>query len=146
MAASALGVPQVWDSTPYGNSTPATDPSLRFNAIDHYFNMNPQDYGLTYEIFVEDEAFTFTSTVGYAPTAALAVRQAETSVPGTCYPWCNDCLLEGMESLNLSLLDSRALGLLSASPKYRSGSTMLTTCNSTICWEDTRPLRAGLKL
>jgi hypothetical protein len=94
VAASALGVPQVWDTTIYGNSTPATDPSLRFNVIDHYFNMNPADYGLSYDIFVEEEAFTFTSTIGYAPTAALAARQAETSIPGTCYPWCNDCLIE----------------------------------------------------
>ena len=94
IAASAPGVPQLWDPTIYGNSSPATDPSLRFTVIDHYFNMNPQDFGLTYDIFIEEEAFTFTSTIGYAPTAAVAARQAQTSVPGACYTWCNNCLIE----------------------------------------------------
>jgi hypothetical protein len=48
IAASVLATPQqLWDTSIYGNSTPVTDPSLRFNVIDHYFNMNPQGMSKT---------------------------------------------------------------------------------------------------
>jgi hypothetical protein len=83
-----------WDDSPYGNATPANDPALKVNAVDHYFNMAPPAFGLTYEIFVVNEVFTLTSTYLYPPSPTVAARQAETSVPGACYPWCNNCMLE----------------------------------------------------
>jgi hypothetical protein len=94
--AAPLPAPQLWNSAIYGNASPATDPSLKYNVVDHYFNMDPRDYGLSYEIFVATEVITYTSTTTIieAPTQAVRARQAETSVPAACYPWCNNCLLE----------------------------------------------------
>ncbi|KAJ4504783.1 hypothetical protein HRR83_003084 [Exophiala dermatitidis] len=95
--AEALPQPlQTWNADIYGNATPLQDPSLKYHAIGDYFNMNPEDFGLTYEIFIVDEVFTVTSTTLLlpAPTPTLVARQAQTSVPGACYPWCNNCLLE----------------------------------------------------
>jgi hypothetical protein len=91
-----LPAPQLWNPTIYGNASPATDPSLKYDAVDHYFNMNPRDYGLSYDIFVATEVITYTSTTTIieAPTPAVRARQAQTSVPAACYPWCNNCLLE----------------------------------------------------
>jgi hypothetical protein len=91
-----LPAPQLWNPTVYGNSSPATDPSLKYDVVDHYFNMNPRDYGLSYDIFVATEVitYTYTTTIIEAPTPAVRARQAQTSVPAACYPWCNNCLLE----------------------------------------------------
>lgn len=83
-----------WDDTPFGNSTPLENPALQVNAIDSFFNMAPPDFGLTYEIFVVNEAFTVTQTIYHQPTQTVAARQAQTTIPGACYPWCNNCLLE----------------------------------------------------
>ncbi|KAJ9498213.1 hypothetical protein H2202_006364 [Exophiala xenobiotica] len=87
-----------WDADIYGNATPATDPGLTIQAIDHFFNMDPTKFGLTYEIFVVNEVFTRTSTYLEQPTPVVAARQAQTSVPGACYPWCNNCMLEAQSS------------------------------------------------
>jgi hypothetical protein len=91
-----LPAPELWNPTIYGNASPATDPSLKYDVVDHYFNMNPRDYGLSYDIFVATEVITYTSTTTIieAPTQAVRARQAQTSVPAACYPWCNNCLLE----------------------------------------------------
>lgn len=87
-----------WDADIYGNATPATNPGLTIQAIDHFFNMDPTKFGLTYEIFVVNEVFTRTSTILEQPTPVVAARQAQTSVPGACYPWCNNCMLEAQSS------------------------------------------------
>ncbi|KAJ9621129.1 hypothetical protein H2204_012023 [Knufia peltigerae] len=87
-----------WDADIYGNATPITNPGLNVQAIDDFFNMGPEQFGLTYQIFVVDEVFTLTSTFLEQPTPTLAARQAQTSVPGACYPWCNNCLLEAQSS------------------------------------------------
>lgn len=94
--APALPAPQLWNADIYGNASPANDPNLRWNAVGSYFEMNPGDFGLSYDIFVEEQviAYTYTTTIFEAPTPVVRVRQAETSVPPACYPWCNDCLLE----------------------------------------------------
>lgn len=96
IAITPLPTPQLWNPDIYGNSSPATDPSLKFNAVDHYFNVDPRDYGLSYDIFVATEVITYTSTTTIleAPTQAVRARQAQTFVPAACYPWCNNCLLE----------------------------------------------------
>lgn len=91
-------LPNTWNTDIYGNNTPLTDPSLRYDAIDSFFNMDPQGFGLTYEIFVVNEVFTLTSTFLEQPTPTVAARQAQTSVPGACYPWCNNCLLEAQSN------------------------------------------------
>jgi hypothetical protein len=64
--------------------------------VGSYFDMNPGDYGLSYEIFVESQVitYTYTETIIQAPTPVVRARQAQTSVPAACYPWCNNCLLE----------------------------------------------------
>ncbi|KIW20773.1 hypothetical protein PV08_01351 [Exophiala spinifera] len=87
-----------WDADIYGNSTPITNPGLNVQAIDNFFNMEPLQFGLSYQIFVVDEVFTLTSTFLEQPTPTIAARQAQTSVPGACYPWCNNCLLEAQSS------------------------------------------------
>lgn len=57
--------------------------------------MNPTDYGLGYDIFVVDKVLTYTRTSIIPPAApTLGARQAQTVIPGTCYPWCNNVLLE----------------------------------------------------
>ena len=96
IAVTPLPTPQLWNPNIYGNASPATDPNLKFNVVDHYFNMNPRDYGLSYDIFAGTEVITYTSTTTIleAPTQAVRARQAQTSVPAACYPWCNNCLLE----------------------------------------------------
>jgi hypothetical protein len=96
IAVTPLPTPQLWNPNIYGNSSPVTDPGLKLNVVDHYFNMNPRDYGLSYDIFVATEAITYTSTTTIleAPTQAVRARQAQTAVPAACYPWCNNCLLE----------------------------------------------------
>lgn len=84
-----------WDADPTGNSTPITNPGLTVNAIDSYFNMNPTDFGFGYEIFVVDQVLSYTSTSIIPPAApTLGARQAQTVIPGACYPWCNNVLLE----------------------------------------------------
>ncbi|KIW30329.1 uncharacterized protein PV07_06079 [Cladophialophora immunda] len=103
--ANALPSPlPTWDLDIYGNVTPATDPSLHINAIQDYFNMNPTDFGLTYEIFVVNEVFTLTTTILLPPSPTVAARQAQTSIPGACYPWCNNCLLEAQAKGKTSAL------------------------------------------
>ncbi|KEF63241.1 uncharacterized protein A1O9_01218 [Exophiala aquamarina CBS 119918] len=93
--AEALPVPlATWDATIYGNSTPALNPGLSVQALDDYFNINPAEFGLSYEIFVVDETITLTSTTVRPPSPTVGARQAQTSIPGTCFPWCNNCLLE----------------------------------------------------
>lgn len=93
--AEALPVPlATWDDTIYGNSTPAQNPGLTIQALDDYFNMNPSDFGLSYEVFVIEETITLTSTTVRPPSPTVGARQAQTSVPGACFPWCNNCLLE----------------------------------------------------
>lgn len=87
-----------WDANIFGNATPATDPSLTIDTIDSYFNMAPGDFGFSYQIFIINEVFTLTSTFLNEPTPTVAARQAQTSVPGACYPWCNNCLLEAQGS------------------------------------------------
>jgi hypothetical protein len=96
IAITPLPMPQLWNPNIYGNASPATDPGLKFDVVDDYFNMNPRDYGLSYDIFVATEVITYTSTTTIleAPTQAVRARQAQTSVPAACYPWCNNCLLE----------------------------------------------------
>ncbi|EXJ76081.1 uncharacterized protein A1O5_00589 [Cladophialophora psammophila CBS 110553] len=103
--ANALPSPlPTWDQDIYGNITPATDPALHINAIDDYFNINPTDFGLTYEIFIVNEVFTLTTTILLPPSPTVAARQAQTSVPGACYPWCNNCLLEAQANGKTSAL------------------------------------------
>jgi hypothetical protein len=91
-----LPPPQLWNADIYGNNSPATDPSIKFDVVGSYFDMNPEDYGLSYQIFVETQVitYTYTTTILEAPTQVVRARQAETSVPAACYPWCNNCLLE----------------------------------------------------
>ncbi|EXJ81431.1 hypothetical protein A1O3_07723 [Capronia epimyces CBS 606.96] len=103
--AQALPEPlPIWDNSIYGNSTPTTDQGLTIQAIDDYFNMDPTAFGLTYQIFVVEEVYTITSTTLLLPTPAVAARQAQTSVPGACYPWCNNCLLEAQSRGKISAL------------------------------------------
>ncbi|KPI39789.1 uncharacterized protein AB675_3277 [Cyphellophora attinorum] len=108
----APGLPQPlpnWGDTIYSNSTPLNTPGLGVNALDSYFNVNPTDFGFGYEIFVVDKVVTITSTfvVPPAPTAlpappaapannntGLRLRQAQTNIPGACYTWCNNPMLE----------------------------------------------------
>jgi hypothetical protein len=94
--AAPLPPPQLWNPDIYGNASPANDPNLKWNVVGSYFNMNPADYGLSYEIFVETQVIThtYTETTIEAPTPVVRARQAQTSVPAACYPWCNNCLLE----------------------------------------------------
>lgn len=93
--AEVLPVPlATWDDTIYGNATPAQNSGLTVQALDDYFNMNPSDFGLSYEIFVIEETITLTSTTVRPPSPTVGARQAQTSVPGACFPWCNNCLLE----------------------------------------------------
>jgi len=96
--ASALPAAQEWNTDIYGNFTPLNTPGLSYNAVDSYFNMNPQQYGLNYEIFTVSEVVEYTSTIVHQPTQTVAARQAITNVPGVCYPWCNNCLLEAQSS------------------------------------------------
>jgi hypothetical protein len=98
------GTLPTWDADIYGNSTPATNPALRVNAIDSYFNMNPLQFGLSYEIFVVEETVTRTTTILEPPSPTMAARQAQTSIPGECYPWCNNCLLEAQSNGKTSKL------------------------------------------
>ena len=93
-----------WDATIYGNSTPDTNPALGISAIDSFFNMNPLQFGLTYEIFSFSEVFTYTTTILLPPSPTMAARQAQTSIPGACYPWCNNCLLEAQSNGKTSAL------------------------------------------
>ncbi|KAJ9605145.1 hypothetical protein H2200_010535 [Cladophialophora chaetospira] len=93
-----------WDVDIYGNSTPATNPALRYNAIDNFFNMDPRQFGLSYEIFVVQEVLTRTTTILLPPSPTVAARQAQTSIPGACYPWCNNCLLEAQSNGKTSKL------------------------------------------
>lgn len=83
-----------WDDTIYGNSTPALNAGLSVQALDDYFNMNPVEFGLSYEIFVIEETITLTATTIRPPSPTVGARQAQTSVPGACFPWCNNGLLE----------------------------------------------------
>lgn len=93
--AEVLPIPlPTWDDTIYGNSTPALNAGLTVQALDDYFNMNPGDFGLSYEIFVIEETITLTATTVRPPSPTIGARQAQTSVPGACFPWCNNCLLE----------------------------------------------------
>lgn len=93
--AEVLPVPlATWDDTIYGNSTPALNSGLTVQALDNYFNMDPLDFGLSYEIFVIEETITLTATTIRPPSPTIGARQAQTSVPGACFPWCNNCLLE----------------------------------------------------
>lgn len=100
---------QTWDDTIYGNSTPATNPSLGINLIDSYFNMDPTSYGLTYEIFVIEQELTYTETIVLPPNPTsvpryfpkIKARQGQTDIPPNCYPWCNNALLE-VQSLGKS--------------------------------------------
>ena len=94
--AISLPVPQLWNADIYGNASPANDPNLKWNPVGSYFDMNPGDWGLSYGIFVENRVvtYTYTTTILEAPTPAVHARQAQTSVPPACYPWCNNCLLE----------------------------------------------------
>ena len=96
IAAAPPGVLPEWNADVYGNNSPAIDPSLKYPVVDSYFDMNPTDYGLTYDIFVENEVLfqTLTTTIIEQPTGVVRARQAETSIPGACYPWCNNCLIE----------------------------------------------------
>ncbi|EXJ65185.1 hypothetical protein A1O7_01525 [Cladophialophora yegresii CBS 114405] len=93
-----------WDLDIYGNSTPATNPALRINVIDDFFNMDPTQFGLTYDIFVVNEVLTRTTTILLPPSPTVAARQAQTKVPGACYPWCNNCLLEAQSNGKTSKL------------------------------------------
>lgn len=83
-----------WDDTIYGNSTPAQNAGLSVQALDSYFNMDPVAFGLDYQIFVIEETITLTSTTVRPPSPSIGARQAQTIIPGVCYPWCNNCLLE----------------------------------------------------
>jgi hypothetical protein len=67
---------------------------LTVNAIDSYFNMNPTEFGLTYQIFVIDRVITLTSTTVIPPAPSIGARQFQTVVPAACYDWCNNVLLE----------------------------------------------------
>ncbi|EXJ95941.1 hypothetical protein A1O1_01066 [Capronia coronata CBS 617.96] len=93
--AQALPEPlSTWSNDIYGNFTPIDSPGLTIQAIDDYFNMDPTEFGLSYQIFIVEEVYTVTSTTLLLPTPTVGARQAQTSVPGACYPWCNNCLLE----------------------------------------------------
>lgn len=94
--AAPLPPPQLWSPTIYGNASPQTDPWIKFDVVDSYFNINPENFGLSYDIFSENVVVTYTTTrtILDAPTPVVRARQAETSVPAACYPWCNNCLLE----------------------------------------------------
>jgi hypothetical protein len=95
-----------WGQDVYSNSSPISNPELGVVALDSYFNMNPTDYGLSYDIFVVDKAITITSTYVVPPAAtglpnvvgtnntAVRMRQAQLQVPPSCYTWCNNGLLE----------------------------------------------------
>ncbi|ETN38350.1 uncharacterized protein HMPREF1541_06385 [Cyphellophora europaea CBS 101466] len=100
-----------WGSDIYSNSTPLTDPSLGVVALADTFNMNPTDFGLTYDIFVVDKEVVITSTFIVPPAATQAAlpasnntytrfkgRQAQTTIPAPCYTWCNNGLLEVQSS------------------------------------------------
>ncbi|KIX00477.1 uncharacterized protein Z518_10617 [Rhinocladiella mackenziei CBS 650.93] len=60
--------------------------------------------GSRYQIFVVDEVLTLTSTTIIEPTPTVGARQAQTSIPGACYPWCNNCLLEAQANGKTSAL------------------------------------------
>lgn len=60
--------------------------------------MNPEQFGLSYDIFEFEQVFTLTTTIFEPPSPTVAARQAQTSVPGACYPWCNNCLLEAQSN------------------------------------------------
>lgn len=66
----------------------------------------PTDFGFGYEIFVVDKVLTITSTFIVPPAATglpaapqnnytgFRARQAQTDIPGPCYTWCNNPMLE----------------------------------------------------
>jgi hypothetical protein len=57
--------------------------------------MNPNEFGFGYDVFVVEKVQEYTSTSIIPPAApTLGARQAQTVVPGACYPWCNNVLLE----------------------------------------------------
>ena len=101
-----------WDPDFYGNSTPATNPALKIDSIDDFFFMDPENFGLTYEVFVVTKVYTLMTTIYLppGPTVAprkartVAARQGQTSIPGPCYPWCNNCLLEAQSNGKTSKL------------------------------------------
>lgn len=66
--------------------------------------MAPGEFGLSYEIFVVNEVITLTSTILQPPSPTVGARQAQTSIPGACYPWCNNCLLEAQANGKTSAL------------------------------------------
>jgi hypothetical protein len=106
-----------WNTDPAGNFTPLTDPSLGVAALPDVFNMNPTEFGLSYQIFVVDEAITLTSTYVVPPAATqepasppqnnlttFKGRQSQLDVPGPCFTWCNNALLEAQSSGKTSKL------------------------------------------
>ena len=63
--------------------------------------MAPGDFGFGYEIFVVDKVTTITSTFVVPPAATgvpappvFKARQQQINVPGPCYTWCNNPMLE----------------------------------------------------
>lgn len=95
-----------WSQDIYSNSTPLNTPGLGVVALEDYFNMGPTDFGFGYEIFVVHRVFTITSTFVVPPAAPTAtpipqgngtvvnVRQTQAQIPGQCYTWCNNGMLE----------------------------------------------------
>lgn len=96
-----------WNTDFSGNNTPLTNPGFDVVALPDLFNMNPTNFGLSYNIFVVDKAITITETRVIPPAATAAAlpapqnnvtrfrsRQAQTEIPAPCYTWCNNALLE----------------------------------------------------
>jgi hypothetical protein len=95
-----------WGQDVYSNSSPISNPEFGVVAVNNLFNMNPTDYGLSYDIFVVDKEITITSTYVVPPAATalpdvggtnnttVRMRQAQLQVPPPCYTWCNNGLLE----------------------------------------------------